>query len=447
MGAYDVIVVGAGTAGCYASYLLGKGGLKVALLERKGFNDIGYKVCGDAIGKHHFDNLSLSYPSGEELDCIFSGVKIYSPDEEHSIIVPGEGFGVNRKAFGRRLLNMALDVGVDLFPSFHVSKPLVEGGFVVGVEGVDREGHTVQIKSSVVIDASGFPSIVRSRLPSDWWISEKIRGEDTNICYREIVETKVDFDTKYAMIYLSKRIAPGGYWWLFPKRSNVVNVGLGVQPTMNAPNPRVNYMRFIASRPEFKGARVIDSGGGIVPTRRPIYCPVGNGVLAVGDALAACNPIHGGGIGPSLISAKHAAEVILEALEHGSPSMDNLWSYCLRYISDYGLKQSSLDLFRMFLQKLSDDDLNFAFKQNVISGDDVDKVGRVGELNLGVVGKVGRALKLISRPSLLYKLKVVVDYMGKIKALYGEYPRDPKGFPAWRDRVEKLICEFMEHIS
>ncbi|MEM3615737.1 MAG: NAD(P)/FAD-dependent oxidoreductase [Candidatus Methanomethylicia archaeon] len=447
MARYDVVVVGAGIAGCYASYLLAKGGLNVALLERKGFNDIGYKVCGDAIGRHHFDNLGLDYPKGEELDCVFEGVEIYSPNEEYSLMVPGEGFGVNRKLFGRRLLKMALDVNVELYSLFHVSNPIIENGYVVGVEGLDSKGDKSSLYSSVVVDASGFSSIIRSRLPKDWWINEPIKREDTNICYREIVETNFDFDKRYAMIYLSKNIAPGGYWWLFPKGDNVVNVGLGVQPIGSYPNPRTNYVKFIASRREFRDYKVIDSGGGIVPTRRPIYCPVGNGVVAIGDALAACNPIHGGGIGPSLISAKHASEVILKALENGMPSIEALWDYCVRYISDYGLKQASLDLFRMFLQKLSDDDLDFAFKQNVISGEDVDKIGRVGELSLNVVSKVGRALKLISKPSLLYRLKLVVDYMERIKNFYRAYPKGPADFQLWRKDVEKLIMNFNDRIS
>ncbi|MEM2137071.1 MAG: NAD(P)/FAD-dependent oxidoreductase, partial [Candidatus Methanomethylicia archaeon] len=370
-----------------------------------------------------------------------------SPNEEYSLVVPGEGFGVNRKLFGRRLLKMALDVNVELYSLFHVSNPIIENGYVVGVEGLDSKGDKSSLYSSVVVDASGFSSIIRSRLPKDWWINEPIKREDTNICYREIVKTNFDFDKRYAMIYLSKNIAPGGYWWLFPKGDNVVNVGLGVQPIGSYPNPRTNYVKFIASRREFRDYKVIDSGGGIVPTRRPIYCPVGNGVVAIGDALAACNPIHGGGIGPSLISAKHASEVILKALENGMPSIEALWDYCVRYISDYGLKQASLDLFRMFLQKLSDDDLDFAFKQNVISGEDVDKIGRVGELSLNVVSKVGRALKLISKPSLLYRLKLVVDYMERIKNFYRVYPKGPADFQLWRKDVEKLIMNFNDRIS
>lgn len=446
---FDVIVVGAGTAGSYASYLLSKRGLKVALLERKSKEKIGLKVCGDAIGKHHFDNLGLSYPSGDELEGIFRGVKICSPDESSSIIVEGEGFAVNRHFFGQRLLKMALNSGVELYDNLHVIEPIIREGFVIGVTGINLTLSRKEVfEGRVVVDASGVASVVRTKLPKDWWISEWLDPKDTNVCYREIVETEVDLDSTYAVIYLSKRIAPGGYWWFFPKSKNIVNVGLGVQPLENAPNPVIQYMRFIKVRRELKNARKIHGGGGVVPTRRPLESPIANGILAIGDAAYTCNPIHGGGIGPSMVSAKCAAETILNALEnYDQPTIEALWEYPIKYIEEYGAKQASLDIFRMFLQRLSDDDLNFAFKKQVISGEEVNWVGSSGELKLSVERKLAKALRLISRPTLLYKLKIVRDYMEKIRSLYYNYPREVSGFIKWRVRVNALISDYLRRIK
>jgi len=445
---FDVIVVGAGTAGCYASHILAEKGFKVALLDRKFKDEIGEKVCGDAIGKHHFDNLGLSYPSGEELDGVFRGVKVYSPDEEEYVTVEGEGFAINRKAFGRRLLKMALDSGVNLYPNTHVYTPLLTKNFVSGVKCIDLSTHEkFELSSKVVVDASGFAAAVRSKLPSSWWINEKIDSSDTNICYREIVEIDGEYDTHYANIYLSKMVAPGGYWWIFPKKSKILNVGLGVQPTSNHPNPKLQFMKHIACKAEFKSRRIIHSGGGVVPTRRFLLVPVGNGIVAIGDAASTCNPIHGGGIGPSLISAKHASETIISALErNGVASMNSLWSYTRKYLADYGLKQVSLEILRIFLQKLSDEDLTFIFKRKLVSGEDINRMGGEGELNLKLVKKIGQALKLISRPTLLFKLKVVVDYMERVKKLCSNYPENSAEFPRWRISFKKLIESFKSKI-
>ena len=65
---FDVIIIGAGSGGCLAAKTVAEAGYKVCLIDRKKEQDIGDKVCGDAIGKHHFDTIGLAHPSGEELE-------------------------------------------------------------------------------------------------------------------------------------------------------------------------------------------------------------------------------------------------------------------------------------------------------------------------------------------------------------------------------------------
>ena len=86
---FDVIVIGAGTGGCLTAKTLAESGLTVCMIERKAEQDIGDKVCGDAIGKHHFDNIGIAHPSGAELDQIIEGIKVYSPDLETEVNVKG----------------------------------------------------------------------------------------------------------------------------------------------------------------------------------------------------------------------------------------------------------------------------------------------------------------------------------------------------------------------
>ena len=61
---YDAIVVGAGTAGCLAAKTVAEKGLKVCLLEKKPRDEIGEKICGDALGEHHLKFLGLEKPTG-----------------------------------------------------------------------------------------------------------------------------------------------------------------------------------------------------------------------------------------------------------------------------------------------------------------------------------------------------------------------------------------------
>ncbi|MEM1543665.1 MAG: hypothetical protein QXH97_01660 [Candidatus Bathyarchaeia archaeon] len=48
-------------------------------------------MCDDTIGKHHFDNLGLGYPSGKELERTIMGTKVYSPNLETVFRLVGKG--------------------------------------------------------------------------------------------------------------------------------------------------------------------------------------------------------------------------------------------------------------------------------------------------------------------------------------------------------------------
>jgi flavin-dependent dehydrogenase len=157
---YDVVIVGAGTAGCLAAKTAAEAGLKVCIVERKNRREIGEKVCGDALGEHHLRALGLNPPQQGEIERRIEGVKIYSPDLETVFTVRHEDFSgylLNRRLFGQWLLNLALDEGAVLYDSMLCLEPIIEGGYVVGVSARDlRTGEKIQFEGKAVVDASGF---------------------------------------------------------------------------------------------------------------------------------------------------------------------------------------------------------------------------------------------------------------------------------------------------
>ena len=271
---FDVVVVGAGTAGCMASKVLASAGLEVCLIDYKPRDLIGKKVCGDAIGKHHFDNLGLAYPSGGELERRILGMRIYSPDQETAFNLKGEGlegFMVNRHLFGQRLLKDALDAGTTLIDSTKVVEPIIKDGFIRGVVAINLESdERMNFMSKVVIDASGFSAAIRSRLPPETGLETRISRDDLIICYREIRKLKEPLpEPNICEIYLNLDVAPGGYYWIFPEGDSKVNVGLGVVARRGSPNPKDQLYRYVLSNRLFEGSSIIHGGGGYVPTRRP----------------------------------------------------------------------------------------------------------------------------------------------------------------------------------
>ncbi len=445
---YDVVVVGAGFAGASTAYFLGRLGIKALVIDVKGWEGVGSKPCGDAVGKHHFDELGMPYPEKDEVQGLVRGILIYSPSEEHNVFIGGEGFEVHRIKYAQKLLSDAISRGVDFLGGTHFREPIFKDGCVVGakiwVSGV-RE-----ISSKVLVDASGNARSVTRLLPSLWPVNEELNLGDANIAYREvrIVKDRIE-EPEVLRIYVNNEVAPGGYWWFFPYSlmDGYVNVGLGIRGDLKMVNPKQLLYKYVLSRPEFKDSKVVEAGGALVPTRRPAASLVWNGVAVVGDAAYVVNPVHGGGKGSSMISAKCVSEAILNALEVGNASARDLWRANLCFMMRYGYKQGVLDIFRYFLQRLSNDDLEFSISRKLISGDELNEISLKGRFDVGVVDKVLKLASLLTRPSLLLKLRVVVKYMDLIKDHYLNYPSTPEGLEKWITQLNNLLRTYYETLK
>ena len=438
---YDVVVVGGGVAGLFAAHLVSKAGFSVALVEVKAEEDVGEKVCGDAIGEHHFKEVGLEPPCiGVDATGIIDGVRVFSPSKKHYVTAWGKGYALDRKAFGRRLLKIALDSGTTLFARHAALKPVVEGGWIKGIV-VSTPNGSKEFKAALVVDATGAAAAVRTKLPPEWWVSYKAPPEDFNAAYRVIAVTEEDQDPRFADIFLDVNVAPGGYWWWFPKGKNAVNVGLGVKAGPGAPNPKAMFEKFIMPRLAEAGAKIVHAGGGLVPTRRPAPCAAWNGFVAVGDAAYTANPLHGGGIGPALVSSYHASRQITAALQEGEPTLERLWPYHKAYINAYGAKQAALDVARIYLQGLSNDDIELMIESRIVADEELSAIGYRGMLLSSILAKAAAVVKMLKRPSLIAELSRLKGYMDAAASYYASFPSAPQGFEQWMKDVESFYAK------
>jgi len=441
---YDVIVIGAGTAGCLAATTTAKAGLRTLMIDRRDKPEIGRKVCGDAVGKHHFDHLGLKEPTGDQLERIMEGVRIFSPDMRTIFDVRGEGlngFLLNRHMFGQRLLENAIEAGTSLKDSTQALEPIIQNLCVTGVATKNlRTETTTKLSSRVLIDASGFPAVVRKKLPEEMGIDSEVKNEDIEACYREIRELKEPIENPdLCQIYITQEICPGGYYWIFQKSGSKVNVGLGVAMTENFPNPKELLYKHVLTKPIFKDSRLLEGGAWYVPTRRPLDNMVGNGIIIIGDAACQVNPVHGGGIGPSMKGGTIAGKTVIEALEKDDVSLETLWCYNVDYMETYGLKQAGLDVFRKLLQESDDKELNFGMAYKLITEEDLLQTSLGKEVKLSISDKATRAFRGIRKFSFLQKLRERIKQMNKARELYKNYPTSPETFEDWKHNAEKLF--------
>ncbi|MFX1375423.1 MAG: geranylgeranyl reductase family protein [Promethearchaeota archaeon] len=439
---YDVIVVGAGTGGSIAARFAAKNGLNVCLIDKKPRDKIGDKICGDAVGNEIFGLLNINHPKSEELSCHIKGAKLYSPNLKKclTLIDPKQaGYIVNRLEFGQRLLNEAIDAGVKQFLDKTMALDIIyKNGTVNGLNVKLENREKTELKAKILIDASGFYSPLRKGINSNL-IEKTISKEDSILCYREIIkfspkDQEVQ-DPEYISIILDQEKAPGGYIWYFPKNEFSVNIGLGAfmdyKGKVKDFYQRNVFQEFI----KVSKYEIISSGGGVVPVRRPLWSCADDGIMFIGDSACQVNPLHGGGIDPSMRAGYYAANSALSAIEKGDYSIKTLWDYNHCVMTGFGAEFAALDLLRIVLQKLSNNDLNFGLERDLLSGEEILEISSKGGLNLSLVNMAVKAFKGISRPNLLLDLNYLRIKMNEISSLYKTFPDNIANFPKWREKV------------
>ncbi|MFX1570464.1 MAG: geranylgeranyl reductase family protein [Promethearchaeota archaeon] len=442
---FDVIVVGAGTGGATAARFTARKGLDVCLIDRKPKLKIGEKICGDAVGNEIFDFLKINHPKNEELSCYIKGAKLYSPNLKKCITLvdPKQaGYIVNRLEFGQRLLNESLDAGVKQFLDNTMALDLLyKNGIVNGLQVKLENKEKIDLKAKIVIDASGFYSPLRKKVKSAL-IEKNVPKNDSILCYREIVkfspsEQQVN-DPEYITIILDQEKAPGGYIWYFPKNESTINIGIGTFMDYRGKvkdfyNKNV-FQEFVIS----SNVDILSSGGGVVPVRRPLWSCADNGFMLVGDAACQVNPLHGGGIDPSMRAGFHAANSAIHAIENNDTSINNLWDYNYNVMTSFGAEFASLDLLRIVLQNLSNEELNFGLERDLLSGEEILEISSTGGLNLSLINMAVKAFKGLSQPDLLLDLNYLRIRMNEIAKLYKNFPKTLDQFSNWKEKVIQI---------
>ena len=441
-----MIIVGAGSAGCVTARRCAELGLRTLLVDRKEKNIVGQKVCGDEISKSHFEETGIEPPKGKEVSQVITGADVYPPSMKNELRVRGwrefDGWTVNRLEFGQRLLNEAIDAGVVFKDKYHVKEPILRGEHVTGVECLNLETkEESSISSKLVIDASGFASVIRKKLELPY-VEPDIAKEDIALCYREILELKVPLaEPQVARVLLGGIWAPQGYAWIFPKGPKSVNAGVGIGGGEGKGSPKIYFEELRKHYPLLFGSKVIEGKGGAVPVRRPIGSLVSNGVAFVGDSAFQVNPIHGGGIGAGMRAGIILAEVAKVAVARNDTSAKRLWNYNVRYLSGFGSRLASLEIFRRLLQSVSDEDMDFGFKRHILEANDLMAANRGDGISLGITEKMKRLGRGISKLGMLMKIQKASKVMKKISQHYQSYPSSPASFEDWKAQDERIIQE------
>jgi len=285
----DIVVVGAGPAGCTTAEYAALRGAEVLLLERKA--EIGVPVaCGEFLPS--VDEIKSIFPHARGIETLFDiptdlvsletdRMKLYSPGMR-LFEIPFDGYTTDRDRFDKYLASRAEKAGARI--ATECTFLTVDDGVVVTSSG--------RIRTKVIIGADGPLSRVAASLGLP---------KNRSLYPAVTAQAKGDFEPVPEMYF--GNAAPGGYAWIIPKKRGA-NVGAGVSPRFAKRRIGDYLKRFV----EWKGLDIGKPVGKYVPMSGPVAKTAARNGLIVGDAAGHVMAVNGGGIPIAIVCGKIAGE-------------------------------------------------------------------------------------------------------------------------------------------
>ncbi len=338
---YDVIVVGAGPAGCTASKVLAEKGYKVLLIEK--FKMPRYKSCSGVLIKKSMELVKTYF--GEDVPesamCTPTDNRgmIFTNDKGKEYRFEQEGLNVWRSHFDGWLAKKAKESGAEVRDGVAALSYTEKEGFVeVSLHG----GNNYTESARYILDCEGVVGTLKRQIVGQY--AGKITGEVPGYIttFQTFNEGSIDLDPHYFYAYLQPELSEYDAW--FNVKDDLLVLGVSVKDMDKISHYYGRFIAYMEEKHRLRISRQTKSEKWLMPHIRP-GCRVDYGVgrvLFAGEIAGFLNPM-GEGISAGMESGYCAACAIMEhfdnpqvACEAYRQSTENLKSYMQRQWSFVG---------------------------------------------------------------------------------------------------------------
>ncbi|MFB6284070.1 MAG: FAD-dependent oxidoreductase [Halobacteria archaeon] len=315
----DVVVVGAGPAGCQCARDAAARGYDVTVLETEGEEEFPARSNKSTGGT--FPSMMSSFGIPDDVVMNFTDKVVLESPENH-LVQEQSGAVLEFGEFKEYLVEDAREKGACFEFGCRASKPLTRDGKVVGVQVNGDE----EVRGTVTVDASGPSAAVAKHLG----LTELDRGRQAVGIEYQMDGVDLDPDGKpdlrdAMMLRLDHDYAPGGYSWIFHTGGETAKVGVCyIQNNIHSRRANQGYriddylQEWIEDDERFDDASVIDDihhrGSGHIQNPHRFSAP---GFLAIGDTVPTIDPVWGEGIDKCMQSGRAAAVTVDNCLMEG----------------------------------------------------------------------------------------------------------------------------------
>ena len=208
---YDIVVVGASTAGSYFARKMAEKGYSVLMIDKSSRDKISPEYDIFHMEKKEMERFGL--PMVKEGDGIcefqFKDQYMMSAFSNYPKDAPTEVVGMHKHGYIVLMNDWAIQAGAEVvYDAPFDSLIYNENGKINGVTYI-KDGEKVSVNCRLVADCSGIPAVVRRSLPDNYGI-EKFELTPNDIFH--VVLRYVDFEEKRSERYLRSD------FWLYFKR-------------------------------------------------------------------------------------------------------------------------------------------------------------------------------------------------------------------------------------
>ncbi len=350
----DVVVVGAGMAGCAAAYQLATAGLDVVLVERGPYPG-SKNLSGGVLYGRILEKIIPNYWEEAPIERYITNEIITFMSEEASFNIdfktqafgqpPYNGFTVLRAKFDRWFAGKVEAAGAVLVPGIKVDHLVRNGDRIIGIaEGEDK------ILADVVIAADGALSFLAQEAGLCGRLSTHhmaLGVKEVISLPKEVIEERFHLNgregTAYAIVgYATRGVAGGGF--LYTNRDSL-SVGLVVmladllESRLKPQDMLEDFLAHPFVAPLIKGGALVEYGAHLIPEGGTAMMPkiYTGGMLVAGDAAGFC--INNGfvvrGMDLAIASGMAAAEAVMEAKARNDFSSESLSIYTQKLEGSY----------------------------------------------------------------------------------------------------------------
>lgn len=343
---WDVVVIGAGPAGCFTAMQIANSGFKVLVIEEH--TQIGLPIqCSGLVSPRV---VELAKADESTIINSLTGLRVLSPlgAELHVNSSRVLAFAIDRAIFDQILAEKAENAGAILQKGLKgTAAQSIPGGYQI--TAVDKNNKNFTFNTKILIGADGVESNVAAWLGLN---NDNLKA----VMYSADVELACS-DTNSVSVFLGQNLAPGWFGWIIPLDLKNCRLGIGYALIKSGHSPRHYFQQLIDYYPQlFKGCKIIRNTGGTVPLGLMPKIYASNAML-VGDAANQTKPISGGGIYMSLRASQICADVAIQALNDNNFSEEKMSIYQTLWENEMKEEINSAMKLRLSFLNLKDKDI------------------------------------------------------------------------------------------